>query len=259
MSFVLLVVEWLPMDMVMPLATGHSCHSFRILPSYRQFRLPQVYCNRLPSLVSLTLICPFLRLIKYSRLNLISPIDDFLRGYDQDNPFELVLYHGFPVAQGCTSITDVQRQELDYSSGITAPLVVLLRHHIRQKLGRTVMLAWNLLCLALLINVVVHGIPVFHEQIEYGMYFPCMATKRDCALVLARTWHVSGRCSGRHKIPGLEDLNHLWWGTYFTSSLREVCPFRKASIHPHHTPTPAGVPVKIRSPNSGRNNWRYER
>ena len=94
-------------------------------------------------------------------------------------PVELVLYWLF-LYKAVPQLLTFEGRNLDILSGITAPFVVYFGI-IRQKLGRTVMLAWNLLCLALLINVVVHGIlsaPTVFQKLAFEqpntgmMYFP---------------------------------------------------------------------------------------
>jgi len=71
-------------------------------------------------------------------------------------------------------------RNFDILSGLSAPVVAWLGYH-KQKLGKAVLLSWNIVCLALLINIVVNAIlaaPLPFQQFAFDqpniavLYFP---------------------------------------------------------------------------------------
>lgn len=71
-------------------------------------------------------------------------------------PVELGL-HALYEEGGIPAIMTWEGRNLDIISGITAPVIVLLAFR-NGGLQRTLLIVWNLLCLGLVLNVVVHGI-----------------------------------------------------------------------------------------------------
>ena len=67
-------------------------------------------------------------------------------------PIELVLYWLF-LYKGIPEIMTFEGQNFDILAGLTAPVVVWLGYY-KQKMSRTLLLVWNLLCLGLLLNIV---------------------------------------------------------------------------------------------------------
>ncbi len=68
-------------------------------------------------------------------------------------PVEIVLYNVLLAGLIPRSMT-FEGTNLDIFSGITAPIIYYL-YFVRKRIGRTVLLLWNFVCLALLLNVVI--------------------------------------------------------------------------------------------------------
>lgn len=94
-------------------------------------------------------------------------------------PVELVLLGLFH----CGAIPEVMTFEgrnFDILSGLSAPLVYYFGY-VRQRLGKGMLIGWNLVCLALLVNVVTHAVlaaPTDFQRIAFDqpnvgvLYFP---------------------------------------------------------------------------------------
>ncbi|NII29223.1 hypothetical protein HB364_29355 [Pseudoflavitalea sp. X16] len=94
-------------------------------------------------------------------------------------PVELVLYWLFVYKQVPRLMT-FEGINYDILSGITAPVIVLLCFHA-QKLRKILLLIWNIICLGLLLNIVIHAIlsaPLPFQQLAFDqpnvavLYFP---------------------------------------------------------------------------------------
>jgi hypothetical protein len=71
-------------------------------------------------------------------------------------PVELILLSLF-LQGGIPQILTFEGQNFDIISGITAPIVAWLGFE-KQVLSKPIILVWNFICLALLLNVVFHGV-----------------------------------------------------------------------------------------------------
>lgn len=71
-------------------------------------------------------------------------------------PVEVVLYF-LMTYKAIPMLMTFEGRNFDIVSGITAPLIAWFGYH-RNRLSRPLIIAWNLLCLGLLINVVYYGI-----------------------------------------------------------------------------------------------------
>lgn len=94
-------------------------------------------------------------------------------------PVELVLF-GLFVHGAIPEIMTFEGRNPDILSGITAPFVFYFGY-VRKKMGRWALLVWNLLCLALLINIVriaILSVPTPFQQFGFDhpniavMHFP---------------------------------------------------------------------------------------
>ncbi|MFL5808712.1 MAG: hypothetical protein ACJ749_04275 [Flavisolibacter sp.] len=94
-------------------------------------------------------------------------------------PVELVLLW-LSIHKLVPSIMTFEGRNLDIFSGITAPLVYYFAF-VQDRLGRTGMLVWNFICLALLINIVIIAIlsaPFVFQKLAFDqpniaiLYFP---------------------------------------------------------------------------------------
>jgi hypothetical protein len=94
-------------------------------------------------------------------------------------PVELVLlglfHHG-----AIPEVMTFEGRNFDILSGLSAPLVYYFGY-VRPRLGKGMLVGWNLICLALLVNVVAHAIlaaPTVFQQIAFDqpnvgvLYFP---------------------------------------------------------------------------------------
>ncbi len=83
-------------------------------------------------------------------------------------PVEMVLFW-LSVQLVVPGVMTFEGRNFDILSGITAP-IVWYWGYVRGKLGRRVLLAWNFICLALVLNVVIHAIlavPTPFQQIAF--------------------------------------------------------------------------------------------
>jgi hypothetical protein len=71
-------------------------------------------------------------------------------------PVELVLYWLF-LHKAVPEIITFEGRNLDILAGLTAPLVYYFGF-VRRKIGKTALIAWNIICLGLLANVVTHAV-----------------------------------------------------------------------------------------------------
>ncbi|MDJ1494308.1 hypothetical protein QNI19_15295 [Cytophagaceae bacterium DM2B3-1] len=74
-------------------------------------------------------------------------------------PVELVLFWLFSY-KVIPEVMTFEGRNLDILSGLSAPFIYYFGF-VRQQLNRTVLLVWNILCLVLLLNVVIHAILSF--------------------------------------------------------------------------------------------------
>ncbi len=70
-------------------------------------------------------------------------------------PVELVLLWLF-LHKGIPQVMTFEGRNFDILSGLSAPLVYYFGY-VKPKLSRTVLIAWNLFCLTLLFNIVIHA------------------------------------------------------------------------------------------------------
>lgn len=92
-------------------------------------------------------------------------------------PVEIVLFSLF-IHNAIPGVMTFEGNNFDILSGITAPIILYVsRNHMRSKL----LLVWNIVCLALLLNIVITAIlaaPFDFQQIAFGrpniaiLYFP---------------------------------------------------------------------------------------
>jgi hypothetical protein len=94
-------------------------------------------------------------------------------------PVEIVLFWLF-VQQQIPQLMTFEGRNFDILSGLTAPLVAYFGYY-KQKLNTAILLAWNFLCLALLINIVANAVlaaPFPFQQFAFEqpnvavLYFP---------------------------------------------------------------------------------------
>lgn len=94
-------------------------------------------------------------------------------------PVEVVLYLLF-VHQTVPQLMTFEGRNFDILSGITAPFIYYFGF-IKQTIGKKTILAWNFICLALLVNIVVNAIlsaPLAFQQFAFDqpniaiLYFP---------------------------------------------------------------------------------------
>jgi hypothetical protein len=92
---------------------------------------------------------------------------------------EIGLYCLF-IHKAIPQLMTFEGRNFDIISGITAPLVAWLGF-VKRKLHKTVILAWNIICLLLVLNIVTHGIlsvPSPAQQFAFDqpniavLYFP---------------------------------------------------------------------------------------
>lgn len=93
-------------------------------------------------------------------------------------PVEIILYLLF-VHKAVPELMTFEGRNFDILAGISAPVVVFL--FVRNKVGRGYLLGWNIVCLLLLINIVVHAVlstPFPLQQFAFDqpniavLYFP---------------------------------------------------------------------------------------
>ncbi|MCC7501488.1 MAG: hypothetical protein IT229_03100 [Flavobacteriales bacterium] len=94
-------------------------------------------------------------------------------------PVELVLYGLFTYG-AIPEVMTFEGRNFDIISGLTAPLVYYFGY-VRPWLSRSILIGWNIVCLALLVNVVTHAVlaaPTDFQQIAFDkpnvgvLYFP---------------------------------------------------------------------------------------
>ncbi len=94
-------------------------------------------------------------------------------------PVELVLYWLF-VYKAVPQLMTFDGRNFDIFSGLTAPIVFYFVF-LRQRLGGKVLIVWNLVCLGLLLNIVIHAVlsaPFSFQQLAFNqpnkavLYFP---------------------------------------------------------------------------------------
>ncbi len=94
-------------------------------------------------------------------------------------PVELVLFGLFTYG-AVPEVMTFEGRNFDILSGLTAPLVYAFGY-LRPQIGTGVLIAWNVACLALLVNVVTHAVlaaPTDFQQIAFDqpnvgvIYFP---------------------------------------------------------------------------------------
>ena len=118
-------------------------------------------------------------------------IPNFRKGIDNMNQKSLTLIHIVRIPVEFTllllflrgSIPELMTFEgrnFDVVSGITAPLVIYFGY-TRKRMSRSLLLAWNFICLGLLLNVVIHAIlamPTSFQKVAFDQpnvavaYFP---------------------------------------------------------------------------------------
>lgn len=94
-------------------------------------------------------------------------------------PVELVLY-GLFLNGAIPEVMTFEGRNFDVISGLTAPLVYYFGF-VRPRLSRSILIGWNIVCLALLVNVVTHAVlaaPTDFQRIAFDkpnvgvLYFP---------------------------------------------------------------------------------------
>jgi len=94
-------------------------------------------------------------------------------------PVEMVLLMLF-INNAVPVIMTFEGRNFDIFSGITAPLIYYFGF-VKQRIGNKFILAWNFICLALVINVMIHGIlsvPSIFQKLSFDrpniaiLYFP---------------------------------------------------------------------------------------
>lgn len=94
-------------------------------------------------------------------------------------PVELVLFALY-LDHAVPELMTFEGRNFDILSGITAPLVVYFGY-VKAKLGKGVLITWNIICLGLLINIVTHAVlsaPLPFQQMAFEQpniavfYFP---------------------------------------------------------------------------------------
>jgi hypothetical protein len=79
-------------------------------------------------------------------------------------PVELVLFWLYGQAL-IPELMTFEGRNFDIISGITAPLIFYFGY-IKPKLNRSLLIGWNLICLALLFNIVIHAILSFPSPLQ---------------------------------------------------------------------------------------------
>lgn len=79
-------------------------------------------------------------------------------------PVELVLFWLYGQAL-IPQLMTFEGRNFDILSGITAPLIVYFGY-VKPKLNRSLLIGWNLICLALLLNIVTHAILAFPSPFQ---------------------------------------------------------------------------------------------
>lgn len=112
-------------------------------------------------------------------------------------PVELVLYW-LCLQQLVPQLITFEGRNPDILSGLTAPLVAIFGY-MRHRLPKSVLLAWNFICLALLLNIVIHAIlsaPTPFQQLAFDqpnrgvLYFPFVWLP-GCIVPLALFSHLA--------------------------------------------------------------------
>ena len=94
-------------------------------------------------------------------------------------PVEIVLFW-LSMHKAIPQLMTFEGRNFDILSGLAAPLVYYLGF-VQKKLGRSVLLGWNIICLALLLNIVVNAllsVPTAFQQFAFEqpniaiLYFP---------------------------------------------------------------------------------------
>jgi len=98
-------------------------------------------------------------------LFLFEPGKKFLDRFDPEKltwihtvrvPVELVLYWLFVYKQ-IPQVMTFEGRNFDILSGLTAPLIILFGYRSK-KISSTIIILWNIVCLALLFNIVIHAV-----------------------------------------------------------------------------------------------------
>jgi hypothetical protein len=79
-------------------------------------------------------------------------------------PVEIVLFWLFVYKQ-IPQLMTFEGKNLDIISGLTAPVIAYFGYN-RQKLGKSVLLLWNFICIGLLLNVVIRAILAIPSPIQ---------------------------------------------------------------------------------------------
>ena len=94
-------------------------------------------------------------------------------------PVELILYWLF-LNKVVPQLMTFEGRNFDIAAGLTAPLVYYFGF-IKKSLSKKIIIAWNFICLALLLNIVVNAVlaaPTFFQQFAFDqpniaiLYFP---------------------------------------------------------------------------------------
>ncbi|AEI51377.1 hypothetical protein [Runella slithyformis] len=70
-------------------------------------------------------------------------------------PVEIVLYWLF-VSKAVPELVTFEGRNFDIISGISAPFIYYFGF-VKQKIGKPILIAWNIICLGLLLNIVING------------------------------------------------------------------------------------------------------
>lgn len=136
-------------------------------------RFPALVVPPLLLLIGLLLTekgCRFLDSLQLDRLTLLHIVRI---------PVEIVLFWLF-LNKSVPQIMTFEGQNFDVLSGLTAPVIHYLGF-VKKRLPRTVLIGWNLICLALLFNIVLTAalaVPSPFQQLAFGqpnigiLYFP---------------------------------------------------------------------------------------
>ncbi|MDJ1483199.1 hypothetical protein QNI16_22060 [Cytophagaceae bacterium YF14B1] len=141
------ILSWLIIQMMVSY-TGFYTNTQAIPPRSIFFLAPPLLCICILSITSSGKY--FLSQLDIKTLTLLHSIRI---------PVELVLFWLFSY-KVIPEVMTFEGRNLDILSGLSAPFIYYFGF-VRQQLNRTVLLVWNILCLVLLLNVVIHAILSF--------------------------------------------------------------------------------------------------
>jgi hypothetical protein len=145
-------------------------------------------------------------------------------------PVEITLYYLF-INKLVPEVMTFEGRNLDILSGLTAPLIYFLVFN-KQWLGRKALIVWNVACLLLLFNVVIHAVlaaPTVMQQIEFDqpnigvMYFP-FAWLPACIVPLVLLSHLASLYQlvfGSYKVTDSKQFSEKNSKAGFTEMMKE--------------------------------------